>query len=225
MPNWCQNNLVITGDPKILDTIQEIAFDFEKILPPPQDITDDTAPYCVKCKKPYTEKQMQTKSELSDRAGTERCDKCGIRNNIGGRLGSTLLDKDTDIFEGLNAEEKKLAKLWIKKHGTASWYEWNCNNWYTKWNASNVSMKREDDTTLLAFLATAWGPPYPIFEELAKKYNTVVMLEWEIELGNGKGVMRIDKDGTKEISRGDSENYMNLGSPENKYDWDKNGTS
>ena len=89
MPNWCQNNQVITGDPKILDTIQEIAFDFEKILPPPQDITDDTAPYCVKCKKPYTEKQMQTKSELSDRAGTERCDKCGIPNNIGGRLGYT----------------------------------------------------------------------------------------------------------------------------------------
>ena len=37
--------------------------------------------------------------------------------------------------------------------------------------------------------------------------------------------MRIDKDGIKEISSGDSENYMNLSSPMNKYNWDKNGTS
>ena len=224
MPNWCQNNLVITGDPQMLDTIQEIKFDFNKILPPPQDLVDDTAPYCAKCKKPYTKRQLRTIPKIG-RLGNETCKKCNVRNNIGGRLGSTLLDKDTDIFEGLNAEEKKLAKLWIKKHGTASWYEWNCNTWYTKWNASNVEIKREDDTTLLAYFSTAWGPPHPIFEELAKKYNTVIMLEWDIELGNGKGIMRIDKDGTKEISRGDSENYMNLGSPENKYDWDKNGAS
>lgn len=225
MPNWCQNNLVITGDPKMLDIIQDIKFDFNKILPPPQDILDDTAPYCAKCKKPYTKKQMESKHDWQDRNGGERCTKCDIRNNIGGRLGDSTYDKDADIFKGLNTDEKKLAKLWIKKHGTASWYEWNCNNWYTKWNASNVSMKREDDTTLLTFLATAWGPPYPIFEELAKKYNTVIMLEYDIELGNGKGVMKIDKDGIKEITSGDSENYLNLSSPVNKYEWDKNGTS
>ena len=140
----------------------------------------------------YDQKRRETWEETVDRYF--RFFKEHLKDNYNYKF------KDTDIFEGLNAEEKKLAKLWIKKHGTASWYEWNCNNWYTKWNASNVSMKREDDTTLLAFLATAWGPPYPIFEELAKKYNTVIMLEWDIELGNGKGVMRIDKDGTKETA-------------------------
>ena len=147
MPNWCQNNLVVTGDPQMLDTIQKIAFDFNKILPVPAKLNDEQA------------------------------------------------------------------------------YEWRCNNWWTKWDAGEVEMKREDTTTLLAYFATAWGSPIPILKELAKKYNTVIMLEWEIELGNGKGIMRIDKNGTKEISKGESENYMNLGTPENKYDWSKNGTS
>jgi hypothetical protein len=218
MPNWCQNNLVVRGDPKMLDVIQELEFDFEKILPQPQDLVDDVAPYCAKCKKPYIALNDDPKIE---RVGRDTCKECNISDNIGGRLGSTMFDKNEDIFKQLNKEETKLAKIWIKKHGTASWYEWNCNTWYTKWNRSNLSMKREDDTTLLGYFATAWGPPYPIFEELCKKFNVVIMLEYDIELGNGKGIMRIDKFGIKELSRGDSENYMNLNSPTNKYNWSK----
>ena len=107
MPNWCQNNLVVTGDPKMLDVIQELKFDFTKIKPRPQDLIDDTEPYCAKCKKPYTKRQIKIDPKIGRRGG-ETCKKCNIRNNIGGRLGSTMFDKNEDIFKQLNKEETKL---------------------------------------------------------------------------------------------------------------------
>lgn len=41
MPNHCTNTLTITGDPKTIEKLTEINFEFEKILSEPKDLSGD----------------------------------------------------------------------------------------------------------------------------------------------------------------------------------------
>ena len=77
-----------------------------------------------------------------------------------------------------------------------NWYDWNIEHWGTKWNAYNTEvsvvkhsckdkakheLERHSDITLQYRFWTAWAPPTPIYEELAKeffrKYNVDVWFE------------------------------------------------
>lgn len=47
------------------------------------------------------------------------------------------------------------------KHFKRTWFDWNRDNWGTKWNAYDQEpIERTDDTLTIRF-QTAWGPPYP----------------------------------------------------------------
>lgn len=52
---------------------------------------------------------------------------------------------------------------------TDCWYDWNVNNWGTKWNAYEAD--RQEDT-LIRF-DTAWSHPTPIMEALSEKFPDV----------------------------------------------------
>lgn len=57
----------------------------------------------------------------------------------------------------------------IRLYGSATWYNWCCDNWGTKWNASSI----EQYGTTIRF-STAWSAPRPIIERLAcicEKYS------------------------------------------------------
>jgi len=63
-------------------------------------------------------------------------------------------------------EGKKLKKQQdsnIKKYGHKDWYDWSVENWGTKWNSYSCSLAEEG----ISF-DTAWSPPIPILENLAK---------------------------------------------------------
>jgi len=49
------------------------------------------------------------------------------------------------------------------------WYEWRCKNWGDKWNACDTDVGREGKVIRL-FFNTAWSPPRPIFEEVARRF-------------------------------------------------------
>ena len=70
--------------------------------------------------------------------------------------------------------EKKLAIQWQKEYGTASWYDWNCGHWNTKWNVGDVEFDRVNANTLHVKFDTAWSPPVPIFEKLASDLNVAI---------------------------------------------------
>lgn len=54
--------------------------------------------------------------------------------------------------------------------GVICWYEWNIQNWGTKWNAYDTKFEdHEDGTTTLQF-DTAWSHPYPVLEALSVKF-------------------------------------------------------
>ena len=170
MPNWSVNNVTVTGKPEMIDKIEEIKFDFYRIIPPPQALVDDCEEYCTVCKS----REFVDKDEHS-----RRCTKCNVGSNIGGRVSGYESDKDR--YKQLNKTETKLAKSWRKKYGTDSWYEWNIANWGTKWNSGELEMTREDKNTLTARFDTAWSPPRPIFARLSEDYNVRVEVDCEIE--------------------------------------------
>lgn len=62
-----------------------------------------------------------------------------------------------------------------------NWYDWNIDNWGTKWNACDTDVVDDDTVTF----NTAWAAPTPIFEALAKKYpEKSIRVESEYEDGD-----------------------------------------
>lgn len=67
--------------------------------------------------------------------------------------------------------------------GIPNWYDWNVNNWGTKWNAHcegrDIHYSSEDGICSTRYrLETAWSFPSPIIEKMLKKYSH---LSFEIE--------------------------------------------
>jgi hypothetical protein len=50
-----------------------------------------------------------------------------------------------------------------RKYGHSNWYDWNCNNWGTKWDCSDSHYTEEDK--ILQF-QTAWACPDKIIAEM-----------------------------------------------------------
>jgi len=76
-------------------------------------------------------------------------------------------DEDGNDFV-IPAEELEAIK---KEHGTASWYDWACEHWGTKWDVCNPwdtdEMYIDDDSVVHVFkFDTAWSPPFPVYEAM-----------------------------------------------------------
>ena len=70
-----------------------------------------------------------------------------------------------------NDVEKKRAAKNIKKYGYATWYEWCCEEWGTKWNACNTYIDWDEDFNIYFTFQTAWSPPEPVIKALVEKYK------------------------------------------------------
>lgn len=55
-----------------------------------------------------------------------------------------------------------------------NWYEWNVNNWGTKWDASVGDWERQDDNNIHLIFDSAWSPPVTLYEYLTEQ-------GWDIE--------------------------------------------
>ena len=69
-----------------------------------------------------------------------------------------------------------------------NWYNWNVNNWGTKWNAYEVSGELVDDTHFQYEFSTAWSIPEPVinaFADYARQGG--ITFEWYAEEEQGWG--------------------------------------
>ena len=57
----------------------------------------------------------------------------------------------------------------ILQYGADSWYDWCCENWGTKWNASDTYIIDDNEIEF----STAWSCPVNIFKELSKQFSGV----------------------------------------------------
>jgi hypothetical protein len=67
----------------------------------------------------------------------------------------------------------------------ADWYNWNIQNWGTKWDASDVESQRTPG--LLAYrFSSPWSPPVPVVSTLSAQHPSVVINHtYEEEQGFG----------------------------------------
>jgi hypothetical protein len=72
----------------------------------------------------------------------------------------------------------------FKDTGFWSWYDWSCENWGTKWNAYDVDICPGEQL----IFNTAWAPPEPVFEAIAKRGHRFTV-QWSDE-GGPEGVLR-----------------------------------
>ena len=117
MPNWCDNELTITGPDvnKVLETIrsqtgedQDVRlFDFNTIIPYPQIYRD-----MDKRAEEYREKLNAIAKDDPER-----------------REKLEALGAEYGVEPGVS---------WIKDGYNSGGYEWCCDNWATKWNATHV---------------------------------------------------------------------------------------
>jgi len=82
-----------------------------------------------------------------------------------------------------------------------NWYNWNNDNWDTKWDACNPSLDSESDTELTYRFDTAWSPASPVFEAMVGQFPDLNFdIYWEEEQGFGaelsgyKGELTITKE-------------------------------
>lgn len=67
----------------------------------------------------------------------------------------------------------------------SNWYNWNIENWGTKWDTDIDDSDIQDESITLAF-QTAWSPPSGVYEAMVAQYPTLSFaIEWEEEQGFG----------------------------------------
>jgi hypothetical protein len=58
--------------------------------------------------------------------------------------------------------------------GESDWYDWNINNWGTKWPLSDVYIGQDDELDSIEFsFSTAWAPPTEAFHTWAESDGRV----------------------------------------------------
>ena len=101
--------------------------------------------------------------------------------------------ENTDEFSFWNIvrpPEDKMHLYSAISDGTADktwgWYEWNCANWGTKWDASDVSIGLDNPDAVSYNFQTAWSVPMEALVMLSAQYPSLtIQNEWEEEQGFG----------------------------------------
>jgi len=79
-----------------------------------------------------------------------------------------IIPQPENIFNGSLGEKEKQMCI---EEGRPNWYDWNLENWNTKWGAYSFELNEDDENTLSFDFQTAWNVPTPIMNkifELAK---------------------------------------------------------
>ena len=76
-------------------------------------------------------------------------------------------------------KDQKIRKMLVIKYGSDNWYDWACDHWGTKWNAYDVEICQDEESTLQVDFTTAWDSPREIVEKISdycQRYN--LSLDW-----------------------------------------------
>ena len=141
MPNWTDNTLIVQANTK-----KEIDNFLDKV------IVDEEFDFNTIIPMP---KEFEEGMELS-----------GSTLNGADRLKSHMI-LDSGVYV---PKDIKTRKSWKKKFGADNWYRWSCDNWGTKWNASETKVERVFDEEVTILFNTAWCTPSPIIKKMKKKF-------------------------------------------------------
>jgi hypothetical protein len=95
--------------------------------------------------------------------------------------------------------DSKPNKKLMEKYGADNWYDWQVNNWGTKWDIAEVAALEDDEDFLEYGFDSAWSPPVEWLEKVAKQYPELEFgLKYEEEgigfMGYAKGYNGVVRD-------------------------------
>lgn len=73
-----------------------------------------------------------------------------------------------NLYTGILSSDKKEE---LNDKGIPNWYDWNRQNWGTKWNAYSIDSQPEYNTIQFD---TAWAMPYPVLLEASSKFPDIL---------------------------------------------------
>jgi len=201
MPNHIKTVIFFDGDPELIKKMREeiggydpenregdYVIDFDKLIPMPKelDIVSGSASssshtaYCV-----LNDLDLPGYSTIIKKHWEEEVERRNAKRKVHKlTLKAWLLEQ---AKKGENEIDLALGKQVydnIKNYGCESWYDWRVAHWGTKWNCYECE---EEGDRRIAFL-TAWSPPVPIFDELAKRYPKITFQTYSVDEGDDSTV-------------------------------------
>ena len=177
MPNYVKCRLKMRGisnAPLFMENDKkERYFDFNKIIPMPQELKmtsgsiEDVAikTYMKYHGNPALQKMMDAKSRWNIIAGNYEITE--------EKIAQCVADNDMTAEELSKLGERYCLNVFY--HGATTWYDWCCEHWGTKGNACSSEVCGED----IVEFETAWSAPLPIVEQLSRMYpEKVVSIMW-----------------------------------------------
>lgn len=207
MPNWVKGILTIEGEnsEQIMksllkkDDFDDIEFDFNKIVPMPDDLnivsgslTDDC--YSVYLSSLPIQEAMKDIELYVNSAmfpeflrgrqflkSKEEIDKI-VKHSIERLQEPDKLDPTRPVFktkDDVIAYGKRVSDN-LKNYGSKDWYDWCVKNWGTKWNACGTEFD-ESNPTQIKF-DTAWSDVRMLISKLSEKYpNNLFIYNYAME--------------------------------------------
>lgn len=162
MPNYIQNKLVVKNESsemidKFIDFVssEESDFDFNKIVPMPEEIKNTEESTKVSAALYYYLWRNGKEQEIY------KIYTFPYTNNDYSNKSKSELDE-------MYALGERYYNIY-QKYGVISWYYWCLNNWGTKWNASYVSINTLSNGVIIYF-QTAWSGVPELIKKLSEMF-------------------------------------------------------
>jgi hypothetical protein len=87
-------------------------------------------------------------------------------------------DYKPEGYDSWTMEERMAHSMKFSSNG---WYDWNIREWGTKWDACDVDLNDDSETSLGYSFNTAWSIPEPVFNAIVRKFPTLTFDFWSEE--------------------------------------------
>ena len=210
MPNWVRTRLTFNGEKNRVAEIKELVkttgkddegrdytneFDFNKVVPMPEELNIASSS-SGECGMRYLILKSQNSILWTedDRSFMERMKK--------------VKEENPDSFnEDIELGKKYLSN--ISKYGYKDWYNFRCDQWGTKWGASEVVWIADDSVEF----ETAWSFCHPIVKKLSEMFPDVEIVfcfadeDCGSNTGDGRFIAGDETDDTEYPDTGDKRAY------------------
>ena len=163
MPNYVANLLTLKCKdperikkfcsrlPHLEEAPEELGFDFNEYVSCPEELKPENVPECSSGDYAIRFIKQWKAEHPHERYHKEDLEKANLsRADI--KLGRKYMHN-------------------IKKYGYKTWYDWNIDNWGTKWNACNPLVTVAlDYTEVTISFDTAWSAPIPVIRKIAQMF-------------------------------------------------------
>jgi hypothetical protein len=200
MPNWCSNNIVVTGPVEEIAHFRQTCirqnekgesyFDFNSLIPMPKILEGTVAGGAV--------------DDALLVLG--RDDLAWIPGPLEERMKYWKVTNIEALKEKVGPEAFENARQSIEafeQTGAPNWYVWANINWGTKWNGCYFKVIAEEPGRYECQFETAWSPPEPVYVKFAEMFPHLCF-----EISGGDDQLNFDflatgRDGAFNIQYGD----------------------